>query len=1256
MDRVKFKVNGVLCSVGCEVDSSVMLVDYLRHYLELRGTKNMCREGGCGICTVVVTKPDGRTLAVNSCLISVTSCHEWDITTIEGLGNRLKGYHVIQKTLADNDGTQCGFCSPGWVMAMHGLRKGRKDLTMLEIEQSFGGNLCRCTGYRPILKAFKKFASNAPVSEKVFDIEDLNICDKKSCENCTCEHHDEWHIVTDEEVEEPNIIKIDLKDNKVWYKVYTLNDIFKVLKKGLDSYMLVAGNTAKGAYPIEEYPRCMIDITSVKELKNNGLDQNLIVGAGWSLSDFLIILQERSKLDGFSYLTKLYEHILKVAHIQVRNIGTIGGNLMIKHAHNEFPSDIFLLLETVGAQLTIVDSRLQKQMVTMQQFLQLNMKGKVILNVLLMPLSDEYRLVTYKIMPKAQNAHAIVNAGFLYQIKKDAVISCRIVYGGLSANFSRAYNTETYLRGKCIFTNKVLQGAIKVLDKELVVEKNLQQMSVEYRRYVSKALFYKGLLYLSPPVKRQAPYSSGAIGLHDTRPLSKGSQKYSTDRRLWPLNQPVQKVDGLIQCAGETVYTDDIPAYPREVFAAFALSTVAVGEIVKIDPTRALNEPGVVAFYSATDIPGLNSFTPADAFIYSSNEEVLAEGTVKYFNQPIGIVVAESHYIANKASKLVDVTYANERKPVLDIKEAKKDPKRVVRSLVVDAIEKGEDVKKVFGGNNTVYGQYHFPMETLVCVAKPTEEGISLYSATQWINGMQMMISRALNMEAGRIDIHVRRLGGAFGIKMSRSIQSAVACSLVVQKLNRPCRFIQPLTNNLRVLGKRLPCSNDYEVGVDSSGTIQYMDYTIFEDNGYKLNELLILVVDTVYSNCYDVTRWNYKSFNVFTDTAKNTLVRAPGTLEAVSMSENIMERIAYEMNLDPVSVRLANLDNKNHGAIIGMIEKLRKTADYTTRKLEVDEFNAKNRWKKRGLRFSIARFSPTGYQRLDVNISVFYVDGSIVITHAGVEMGQGLNTKAIQICAYLLNVSVEKIQIKENNSVTTPNSTASAGSITTQNITIALRRCCEELLERLKPIREEMDNPSWEDLVYAAYNADVDLQVHGFVGEKDLLLYNVYGVALGEVEVDILTGEYEVLRVDILQDVGRSISPRIDIGQVEGAFVMALGYWTCENIVYKETGELVTDRTWDYYIPQARDIPQDMRVYFEENTFRNEIILNAKGIGEPPTSLAVVVTFAIREAITSARRDAGISTTEWFSIDGPWNVEQVCMAAKTSTEEFKFS
>lgn len=262
------------------------------------------------------------------------------------------------------------------------------------------------------------------------------------------------------------------------------------------------------------------------------------------------------------------------------------------------------------------------------------------------------------------------------------------------------------------------------------------------------------------------------------------------------------------------------------------------------------------------------------------------------------------------------------------------------------------------------------------------------------------------------------------------------------------------------------------------------------------------------------------------------------GTLEGISTAEEIMERISYELGIDPLQVRMNNLDTLQFGDLVEMVSTLKADSNYDERRIAVNKFNLENRWKKRGLRFTIMKwFSSTPFF-LNITMSVYHGDGSVAITHGGIEMGQGVNTKAIQVCAYFLKIPLNKIFVKPNTAMLNPNNTRSAASLTSQNVQIGVQRCCEMLLKRLEPIKKRMINPTWEELIAQAYSEGINLQANAYVDARDVNNFNVYGVTLAEVEVDILTGQFQIIRVDLLEDVGRSVNPVIDIGQVSVVFI----------------------------------------------------------------------------------------------------------------------
>ncbi|XP_052742307.1 uncharacterized protein LOC128198880 [Bicyclus anynana] len=573
---------------------------------------------------------------------------------------------------------------------------------MKQIERALGSNICRCTGYRPILQTFKKYAVDAP-NPKTLAIEELSIsgnsgccstksgcCSSKKTECCSSKKSDcssketqdskkkssinDWCMVSKNEAQ-GKLLHIKLKDNTEWYRPTYLKEVFEIFaEQGTESYMLVAGNTEKGVSPRLTYPKCMIDITGIEELRNWYVDQNLVIGATCSMAEMIKRWEEVKGNEGFSYLEEFIMHMDEVAHVSVRNI-----------------------------------------------------------------------------MPRSQSVHALVNAGFCFKVDENNVIrESRITIGALSHHFTRAHKTERYLVGKNLYENETLQGGLESLKEEMVIVEDLNEPSVEYRRILALGLFYKCFLSLCPQEKVNSYYRSGAVKHRETRPVSEAHQIYDTNPSLWPITKPLPKNDGLLQCSGEAQYTDDIPLMPNELFAAFVLAQVPLGTIEHIDTTKAMAYEGVVAFFSAKDIPGNNSFIPAPNSYNLADEELFCGGEVKYFNQPIGMVVCKTQAIANYAATLVEVTYTNVRKPVIDINEAIKDPNRVSVFQSVKAKSKGDDVYKVIKGNNTIYGQYHWTMETNVCVVRPNEEGLEVHAATQWLDLAHQGICRALKLDQNK--------------------------------------------------------------------------------------------------------------------------------------------------------------------------------------------------------------------------------------------------------------------------------------------------------------------------------------------------------------------------------------------------------------------------------------------------------------------------------------------------------------------------
>ncbi|XP_046687734.1 indole-3-acetaldehyde oxidase-like isoform X2 [Homalodisca vitripennis] len=1086
---ILFTLNGQVHNVS-SVKGDLSLNTYIREYAKLKGTKFMCREGGCGICIVSLqfTHPatgQERVVSVNSCMFPVLACHGHKVTTVEGIGSRKTGYNEIQSRLAHFYGTQCGYCTPGWVMSMYSFIKANPEATMKEIEDSFSGNLCRCTGYRPILDAFKSFASDRSkeLAQKVSDIEDLlKVCPKSgvSCnEQCTREQskrtpfacvakngQDDCDIEFLEVALAVRSLKLELRDGTQWYKVSDVNEIFEIFEMIHGSYRLVCGNTSIGILKDQPPPEVFIDINDVAFLKAHSFySGSLYVGANTTLTDAIALFKAVSveNPEYFAYTEQLALHIQKVANVPVRNVGTIAGNLSIKHAAREFQSDIFLILEAAGALISIrgdneaiecltlpdyLETDMYKKVIlqiilppldcndyifknlsltmlyigleviksalyviggdneaieclTLPDYLETDMYKKVILQIILPPLDcNEYIFKTYKIAPRAQNALAYVNAGFRFKVNKNdkyrVVELPRLVFGGINPSFIHAENTERYLVGRRLLDMSTLQTALNILGKEIKPDYRLPDSSPEYRRGLSLALFYRVILSVSPSSVR-VRYRSGGEDI--TRPLSSGKQEFDTDSSRPPLYQPFPKLESLIQCSGEAEYIYDMPTVGNDVYAALVISKKGPGIMADIDPSEAMKIPGVIAFFSAKDIPGKNTIAPKNEFILYE-EELFASKEIQFAGHQVGIVVALTQTLADVAAERVKIVYSKRRKPVLDVRTVVRnnDQSRIVLRQEQEATATPGSVTKVVKGDFKMDTQYHFMMETLTCFAIPTAEGLDVHCSTQWMQVVLETIALVLNIPENRINMKLSRVGGGYGQKVTRANIVGGACSLAAYLLQRPVRMVVKLETMMEAIGTRWPCLVQYEAGVNDEGMIQYMKTYVYEDAGSAFNDFVADYTILAFTNVYDPSTWSTKIYDVRTDKPCTAWARAPGTLEGVALAEHILEHIAHEVGKDPLSVRMKNLDEKY--PIRAMVALLNEKADYENRKECVKEFNKANMWKKRALSVVPIRFQMDTFSNYNAIVSIYRNDGTVAIAHGGIECGQGINTKAAQVCA----------------------------------------------------------------------------------------------------------------------------------------------------------------------------------------------------------------------------------------------------------------
>jgi len=1268
-------INGKTYNVVDSLPGDITLNEFIRNFAHLKGTKFMCQEGGCGACVVSVKSkhPDtGATLnyAVNSCLVPLMMCKDWEVTTVEGLGgkNHDHGYHDIQARLAKGNGSQCGYCSVGMVMNMYSLLKDKPELSMMEIENSFGGNLCRCTGYRPILDSFKSFAKDAPkeLVRKCADIEDLlNICPVKKkpcasnghCNGVSCPLDDT------EVVQIQTSSRVSLQDGTSWYHVTDKREIFEILDMCEENnYMLVGGNTAHGVYRIKSPLKHYISLHSMGPLHTIvEAGGTIVLGANNSLTATMRYFYDKSSQEPrmFSYLKQLADHIDLIANVPVRNTGTLAGNLSIKHQHREFPSDLFLILETVGATIVVEDSMEEETTMSPQEYLDFDMTKKLMTKIIMPSIdSTQYVVRTFKIMPRAQNAHAYVNAGFKFKVdKKDkyrVIEKPNIVFGGISPGFVHASSAENVVVGQQLLSPNAVKAVVTKLKTELKADHQKPDASPEYRQGLACSLFYKFVLGLSPENVDARLRSGGEILI---RPLSSGHQEIATDKSIYPVSKPITKLEALAQCAGEAEYVNDIPNLPGGLYGAFVVSTVGPADNFHLDFSEAMKMPGVVAYQTAKDVPGRNSILYPVGFGGVVNEPIYADKHIPYAGACLAGVFATSHAQALKAASKVKVTYEGVKKPEIDLKKvvASKDGGRIYKAAGKKADSVKTNVKHKVKGEFFFPQQYHFTMETQSCVAVPAEDGIDVFPATQCPTQVHNAIAEALNIPRNSVNLKIRRCGGGYGSKLGKSGTAAVPCAVAAYTLQKPVHLVMSIESNMAIVGKRAAAIFYYEAGVDDDGLIQYLNVDYYQDDGWNKNDSIAGGTMAHFNSIYDTSSWTINGYGVKTDLPSMTWCRAPGTTEALGAVESIMEHIAVVVNKDPVSVKMINKRPDDISLPFpAMVDHIKSTSDYDKRVKAIDDFNKTNRWKKRGIALVPMDYLLYYFGNYHAMVTVYGADGSVSVTHGCVEIGQGLNTKVAQVVAYVLGIDVELVSVKPTRNLTAPNDSPTGGSSGSECAAYAAKKACEQLNKRLEPVRKANPNASWKELVAKAMGQKVDLNSsYMFTTNDDPKNYSIFGAAVVEVELDILTGQHLILRADVLEDCGISLSPEVDLGQIEGAFVMGLGLYTSEELVYQEdTGRLLTDRTWNYKVPGAKDIPIDFRVEMRKDAPNPIGVLKSKATGEPPLNMSIVAVFAIRRALEAARRDAGIQDT-YFNIELPLTAEKIWMYSATSPDQF---
>ncbi len=716
--------------------------------------------------------------------------------------------------------------------------------------------------------------------------------------------------------------------------------------------------------------------------------------------------------------------------------------------------------------------------------------------------------------------------------------------------------------------------------------------------------------------------------------------------------------------SGEAIYIDDRLEFPNQLHVYARLSERAHARITRLDVTPCYQFPGVAIALTAADVPGQLDIGPVVA-----GDPLLADGKVEYVGQMVLAVAADSLETARKAAMAAIVEY-EDLEPVLDVVEALRK-----RHFVLDSHQHriGDSAAALAGaphrlqGTLHIGGQEHFYLETQISSVMPSEDGgMIVYCSTQNPTEVQKLVAEVLGVSFNRIVIDMRRMGGGFGGKETQAAAPACLCAVVAYHTGRPAKMRLPRMEDMQITGKRHPFYVEYDVGFDDDGRLHGIQIDLAGNCGYS-PDLSGSIVDRAMfhsDNAYFLGNATINGHRCKTNTASNTAYRGFGGPQGMVAIEEIMDAVARSLGKDPLEVRKLNYygkDERNvthyhqtveHNLLAEMTAELEASSEYARRREEIRAFNAASPVLKKGLaltpvKFGIS-FTATFLNQAGALIHI-YTDGSIHLNHGGTEMGQGLNTKVAQVVAEVFQVDVERIQITATNTDKVPNTSPTAASSGTdlngkaaQNAAETIKRRLVEFAARHWKVSEEdvefRNNQvrirelilPFEELVQQAYFGQVSLSSTGFYRTPKIFYdreqargrpfyYFAYGAACSEVIVDTLTGEYRMLRTDILHDVGDSLNPAIDIGQVEGGFVQGMGWLTMEELVWNAKGKLMTSGPASYKIPAVADMPLDLRVKLLENRKNPEqTVFHSKAVGEPPFMLGISVWCAIKDAVAS--------------------------------------
>ncbi len=746
----------------------------------------------------------------------------------------------------------------------------------------------------------------------------------------------------------------------------------------------------------------------------------------------------------------------------------------------------------------------------------------------------------------------------------------------------------------------------------------------------------------------------------------------------------MKNIDSLSHVRGESLYIDDLPIHEGTLFGYIFDSPVAKGTITKLDLSEALKIKGVIRIFTYADIPGQNQIG-----IIIPDEPLLAENEVHFIGQPIAFVVAETERIAKQAKKLIHIEIT-EKEPITDAREAFAKGELIMpsRSFKLGNVDSAwAECESIFEGKVESGAQEHLYLETQGAYSYTTENGnIKISSATQGPTAAQKIAARILGISMHKIEVDVIRLGGAFGGKEDQATAWAVMTALATFHLKKPVKFCLQRPDDMRMTGKRHPYSSDYKIGFDKNLKIKAYQAIFYQNAGAAADLSPAIMERTLFhgTNSYFIPNVNLTAHSCRTNLPPNTAFRGFGAPQGVFVIESAIAHAASDLKIDASKIQKVNLFKENdtfsYGQVAIKVEagnawnQLEEKINFTAKKVEIEQFNANNKQLKKGMAmmpicFGIS-FTNTvmNHARSLVHI---YQDGSVGVSSGAIEMGQGVNTKLMQIASHIFGITADWIKIETTNTTRVANTSPTAASSAADLNGKALEIACNNLILRLKDKAEELLDTdtshlhfaenyifngnqktelSWQKLIEKAFFSRINLSEIGhyatpiihFDKSKEKghpFAYHVYGTAAIVAEVDCIRGISKIEEVTIVHDSGKSMNLNIDRGQIEGAVIQAIGWVTMEEIVHNKKGQLLSNALSSYKVPDIYSIPEKFEIDHLKTDGHEMAIFKSKAVGEPPFIYGIGAYFAIQNAVKA------FNPNYHLNFDVPFTPEKILMA-----------